>query len=133
MAHDYGEHARALVGMRFRPQGRNPEIGLDCVGLVLTVFEIAPDAVRRNYRMRGDHGAEIERELRRFFSRARVGQRRPGDLMLLAVSPDQFHFGICTGAGFVHADAQLGRIVETPRSPPWPALGTFRRRAGRAA
>ena len=129
MPQDYGERARALVGTRFRPQGRNPEIGLDCVGLVLTVFEIAPDAVRRNYRLRGDHGAEIARELRRFFSRPRGGQRRPGDLMLLEVAADQFHFGICTGAGFVHADARLGRIVETPRSPPWPVLGTFRKRA----
>ena len=129
MSHDHEERARALVGTRFRPQGRNPEIGLDCVGLVLAVFDIAPDAVRRNYRLRGDHGPEIERELRRFFSRARGEQRRPGDLMLLAVSADQFHFGICTSAGFVHADARIGRIVETPRSPPWPVLGTFRKRA----
>lgn len=129
MQRNYGERARALVGTRFRPQGRSPETGLDCVGLILTAFDIAPDSVRRNYRLRGDHGAEIERELRRFFRRARAGERRPGDLMLLAASADQYHFGICTGAGFVHADSRLGRVVETPGSPSWPVLGTFRKRA----
>ncbi|HEX6740608.1 MAG TPA: peptidoglycan endopeptidase [Sphingomicrobium sp.] len=133
MRHDYAERAEALVGTRFRPQGRDSETGVDCVGLVLLAYEIAPDMVRRNYRLRGDHRAEIERALARFFNRTRARDTRRADLMLLAVAADQFHFGISTGRGFVHADARLGRVVETPGTPRWPVLATFRRRTGRCA
>lgn len=126
MSLDFGQRARALVGTRFRPQGRDPQTGVDCVGLVLSTFRIAPDVVRRNYRLRGDHRDEIEGELAAHFRRVRSNPRT-GDLMLLAVASDQLHFGIITDLGFVHADARIGRVVETPGKPQWPVLGTFRR------
>lgn len=129
MSAEYAERARALVGIRFRPQGRDPRIGLDCVGLILATFAIPSDLVRRNYRLRGDHRAEIERELAKHFRPARSAWR-PGDLMLIAVSFDQFHLGVRTGRGFVHADARLGRVVEMLGEPRWPVLGTFRKRRG---
>jgi len=128
MGQDYSTSARALVGIPFRPQGRDPRAGLDCVGLVLLTYGIAMDAVRRNYRLSGDHRAEAERELARFFRRARAHVPRRGDLMLLAVTAEQLHFGIRTDIGFVHADARLGRVVETPGTPRWPLLATYRRR-----
>jgi len=126
---DFVERARALVGTRFRPQGRDPETGLDCVGLLLATYAIPRDAVRRNYRLRGDHRSEIERELKTYFRRVTT-LKRTGDLMLLAVDSDQVHFGIWTAIGFVHADARLGRVVETPGEPHWPVLGIFRKRLG---
>ena len=126
MKRDFVERARALVGTRFRPQGRDPQTGVDCVGLVLATFGLAQGSVRRNYRLRGDHSAEIERELAFHFRRVRSAVR-PGDLMLLAAAADQFHFGIITDRGFVHADARIGRVVETPGEPRWPVLGIFRK------
>jgi len=128
MGQDYCERARALVGTRYRPQGRDPKAGLDCVGLVLVTYGIALDAVRRNYRLSGDHRAEIERELAPFFLCKRANGPCRDDLMLLAVSAEQLHFGIRTDLGFVHADARLGRVVETPGTPRWPLLATYRRR-----
>ena len=124
---DYAGRARALVGTRFRPQGRG-EHGLDCVGLVLSTFGIRASDVRRNYRLRGDHREEIEREMARFFRRTAGAPARPGDLMLLQVSSDQLHLAVRTAAGFVHAHAGIGRVVETPGEPQWPVLGTYRRR-----
>jgi len=126
MKADFVAGARALVGTPFRAQGRDPSKGLDCVGLVLEVFGIPIDTVRRNYRLRGEHRAEIETELARFFRAVRSG--KPGDLMLLRVAPAQLHLGVCTSRGFVHADARLGRTVETPGEPRWTVLGTFRKR-----
>lgn len=128
MGQDYSARARALVGIRFRPQGRDPRAGLDCVGLVLLTYGIAVDAVRRNYRLSGDHRAEAERELARFFRRARTNAPCRGALMFLAVTPEQLHFAVRTDLGFVHADARLGRVVETPGPPRWPVLATYRRR-----
>lgn len=127
---DYAERARALVGARFRPQGRS-ESGLDCVGLILRTFDIPEAMVRRNYRLRGDHRSEIEQALDRWFHRVSKGDARPGDVMLLEAGADQLHLAVRTAAGFVHAHAGIGRVVETPGEPEWPLLGTFRTRRTR--
>lgn len=128
MREDYQRRARALVGTRFRPQGRAAATGVDCVGLVLLAYGIDPNEVRRNYRLRGDHQAEAKRELARFFCPVKGRPPQAGELLVLAVSAEHIHFGIRTDRGLVHADARLGRVVETPGAPPWPVLGTFRKR-----
>ena len=125
---DYAERARALVGTPFRLQGRGVG-GLDCVGVAVATFGLAADAVRSNYRMRGDHEAEARTFLSRDFRRVRGSQVRTGDLMLMRVRSDQLHFGVRTAAGFVHAHAGLRRVVETPGMPDWPVLSIFRRRS----
>lgn len=124
--------ARALVGSPFRPQGREPRTGLDCVGLVLSAFGISPDSVRRNYRLRGGHRAEIEAGLMRHFRKVARNTSRPGDVLLCAVSNDQLHLAISCGESFVHANARLRRIVETPGLPPWPVIGVYRPRAAKS-
>ena len=131
MTIDYAERARALVGARFRPQGRAPESGLDCVGLVLCVFGLPANQVRRDYRLRGNHRRELMRELGLPFRRIPVRQRRAGDVLLLEVARDQFHLAVGTEGGFVHADARRGKVVETPAVPPWPLIAAFRRRSRR--
>jgi lipoprotein Spr len=125
---DYAERARALVGTPFRLQGRGRE-GLDCVGVAVATFGMPPDTVRRDYRLRGNHGAEVRASLARDFRRIPATQLRPGDLMLMRVSADQLHLGVRTSAGFVHAHAGLRRVVETPGMPEWPLRGAYRRRS----
>jgi cell wall-associated NlpC family hydrolase len=126
---DHAERARALVGVPFRLQGRGAQ-GLDCVGVALATFDLAPEHVRRNYRLRGDHEAEVRASLARNFRRVTTGQLRAGDLMLMRVASDQLHLGVRTSSGFVHAHAGLRRVVETPGMPGWPIVGIFRRRRG---
>jgi cell wall-associated NlpC family hydrolase len=123
--------ARALVGVPFRPQGRDAGHGLDCIGLCLAAYRLPANAVRQDYRLRGDHGNELAAELVRFFRRIGAKQRRPGDLLLLAVAEDQVHLAVSTCAGFVHADARLRKVVETPGEPQWPLIGIYRRRVRR--
>lgn len=115
--------ARALVGVRFRPQGREPETGLDCVGLVLEAFELP--ASRRDYRLRGSHREEIERELAQYF--VSVSAKMAGDVLLCEIAADQVHLAIECGGSFIHADAGIRRIVDTPGRPRWPVVGIFRR------
>jgi hypothetical protein len=69
--------------------------------------------------------------LLRAFRKVSRKQRRNGDLVLMRVADDQFHLGVLTGDGFVHADARLRRIVETPADPAWPVIGIYRRRSRR--
>lgn len=128
MRKDYGERARALVGTRFRPQGRG-ERGVDCIGLVLATLGLEASTTRLNYRLRGDHRDEIERGLSQHLRKVPASQLRAGDVMLLYAARDQLHLAIRTTAGFVHAHAGIGRVVETPGMPEWPLLGVYRKRA----
>jgi lipoprotein Spr len=127
---DYAARAAALVGARFRPQGRSPD-ALDCVGLVLSTFDIPAVSAPHGYRLRGDHRHAIELELAKNFRRISRNQLRPGDVMLLGLSADQFHLAVRTPAGFVHAHAGIGAVVETPGRPQWPVLAVYRKRRSR--
>jgi hypothetical protein len=128
MAKEDAARARAMVGVPFRPQGRDPARGLDCVGLALAACGLRPEGVRADYRLRGDHRAEVKLGLLRHFRRVSRRQRRIGDLLLLAVTDDQMHLAVLTADGFVHADARLRKVVETPGEPEWPILGIYRKR-----
>jgi hypothetical protein len=125
-AEEIVERARALVGGRFRPQGRDPLVGLDCVGVVLRALEIPAALVRRNYHLRGDYRAEIQTLLSKWFWK--VGEGHAGDILLFEISSEQCHLGVNCGRSFVHADALLRRVVETPMPPRWPVAATYRGR-----
>jgi cell wall-associated NlpC family hydrolase len=121
---DVVERARSFVGRPFRPQGRDPERGLDCIGLVLAVYRIEPQQVRRDYRLRGSHRSELETQLPRFFRPTNAPEA--GDVFLCEIARTQMHLAIHCGDTFVHADARLRRVVETPGRPCWSIKAVFR-------
>ena len=127
MAVVHAAKALALVGIPFRPQGRGRD-GLDCVGLCLAAYRLPAGLVRIDYRLRGNHRNEVEAVLLAKFRKLRQDRARLGDLMLMQPAADQLHLGIMTNRGFVHADARLRRVVETPGEPQWPLVGVYRRR-----
>jgi len=126
---DIVRRTRALVGSRFRPQGRDPGAGLDCVGVILCAFALPSHEVRSDYRLSGHGRGEVEQGLLRRFRRVGRRQRRPGDVLLCRGREDQVHLCVECGGSFVHADARLRRVVETPGTPDWPIMGVFRLRA----
>lgn len=127
MAINYAERARALVGTRFRAQGRGTE-GLDCIGVVLATFGIAPAAARKDYRLNDGDPVELDAALLKHFRRLSPRRLAPGDVMLMTIGERQLHLGVRTAEGFVHAHAGLRRVVETPGTPEWPLIGAYRRR-----
>jgi hypothetical protein len=127
---DYAARARALVGTRFRPQGRSVH-GMDCVGLALAVFGLEEGCVRSNYRLRGQHEREMRETLGTLFRRVPRTQLRAGDLMLLETGEAQLHVAVRTDRGFVHAHAGIRRVVETPGEPRWGLLAVYRKRRSR--
>jgi hypothetical protein len=119
--------ARALVGTRFRPQGRDPALGLDCVGVVAAAAGVPAESIRRNYAARGQSLAEIEHEMIRLGWRpAPPASSAAGDMIVCEAGPVQFHLLVSAGETFVHADAGLRRVVERPFPVPWPVLGIWR-------
>lgn len=119
--------ARSYVGVRFRPQGRDPGTGMDCVGTAAAAAGMAKAEIRSDYSLRGESRATIEHDLCDLGCRL-VGSNdaEPGDIMVCAAGPAQMHVIVFTGTGFVHADAGLRMVVERPCPVPWPVLSIWR-------
>jgi cell wall-associated NlpC family hydrolase len=119
--------ARALVGIRFRSQGRCASSGLDCVGTVALALGLPAERIRRDYSLRGTPIERLDGELEWFgLKRTDCGRPEAGDVLVFEPGPEQLHLGVFTGTGIVHADAGIGRIVERPWPPPWPTLRMWR-------
>ena len=124
---DIAARARGLVGLRFRPQGRDPMLGLDCVGVAAAAAGVPAERVPADYALRGRHLARIEHALCDLGCQPVAGAAaEPGDVIVCEVAPAQFHLLLATGGGFVHADARLRRVVERPVPYPWPVAGIWR-------
>lgn len=115
--------ARACLGARFRLHGRDPATGLDCVGLAAWAHGLS--AVPTGYRLRAGSAAMYSTLLAASGLRP-VATALPGDVLLCASGPGQFHLGVASETGLIHADAGLGRVVERPGAPPWPVVSRWR-------
>lgn len=122
--------AGQAVGARFRLHGREPETGLDCVGLAALAMRAGgrEGVVPTGYRLRGSSLAAVEVALGGELAPADGAE--PGDLLLFDAGPGQVHLAVRTAGGFVHADAGLGRVVERPGAFPWPLIAAWRFREG---
>ncbi|HYG48113.1 MAG TPA: peptidoglycan endopeptidase [Allosphingosinicella sp.] len=124
---DIAARACALVGTRFRPQGRNVRDGLDCVGVAALAAQIPAGRIPRDYALRGQRLAEIEHQLRDLGCRPVAGHGLAlGDLAVCRTGPAQFHLVVITPSGFVHADAALRRVVQRPNPIPWTLVSGWR-------
>lgn len=122
---DVVARARALLGVRFRAQGRAPELGLDCIGVVAMVFGMS--AVRRDYDLRSSDAGMVDGEFAASgFLRIAVKGATAGDVLLVRPGPGRLHVVILSPTGFVHADAGLRRVVEVPGAVAWPVVSAWR-------
>lgn len=115
--------AESFAGVPFRLCGRDPALGLDCVGLVLaalaasgrTVADLPP------YRLREQSIARFLPLLPANGFVPATGPVRAGDLLLARPGPAQHHLLLCGQRNnAVHAHAGLGRVCLAPLPLPWP-------------
>ena len=119
--------ARALVGVRFRPQGRRREHGLDCLGLVALAADLPVEALPSGYRMRSRVSDEmLAIDLGLGVRSIAPSAARAGDMLLVETAMGLHHFIVLVEDGYVHADARLGRVVLTPGAVPWPVAAGWR-------
>jgi cell wall-associated NlpC family hydrolase len=119
--------ARTVLGVRFRMQGRAPQEGFDCIGLVGFAIRASLADLPPDYGARGGDLERLRSELtRQGLVRIDDGQPRAGDVALFVPGPGQLHLGIVTEAGLIHADAGLRKVVERPFPMPWPLLEAWR-------
>ncbi|MFM6933417.1 MAG: hypothetical protein ACKOUT_14385 [Novosphingobium sp.] len=122
--------AEALAGTPFRLHGRDPHVGLDCIGLIdCALAAIGSEAMFPNgYALRtGQWPGLDEIAAKRGFA-AESGPVFPGDVMLLKPCASQMHFtiaGLRRGT-WIEAHAGLRRVVITAISDRFPAIRRWR-------
>ncbi len=111
--------ARALIGAPFRLHGRDPETGLDCVGVVAQALRSTgrQTFVPEGYSLRS---ASISGLLHFAAENALTRVEQGGHVVLCMVNPIQPHLLVRVSGGFVHAHASLGRVTFMPDPLPWP-------------
>jgi cell wall-associated NlpC family hydrolase len=131
--------ARAMLGVRFRPQGRDAVRGLDCVGLIWAAYAAAKVPLRApvDYPLRGWRGLRIGAALAQsgLVRACDMGQRgrRIGDVLLCSLGAGQFHLGLGGAESVIHAHAGLGRVAESPWDADWAEADVWRVLDGAAA
>lgn len=103
------ERARALIGVPFRPQGRDPRLGLDCIGLVICAYKLNDPPLPR-YRLTDGSWELVERELSVWFKPVKQEVAGSNDLAVYQLRRT-FHFGVIGGKQLIHADAMIGRVT----------------------
>lgn len=113
--------ARGCLGTPFVWQGRQPGVGLDCIGLVL----VAAANPALQALDEPDYSLSVSPErLRQVLDRAGLmptARPQPGDLLLLTVRAQPLHLAIATPDGLIHADLRLRRVVEHALERSWQA------------
>ena len=84
-------------------------------------------AVRRDYALRSSDAEAVNGEFAESgFLRIAPTEAGAGDVLLVRAGPGQLHVVILTPGGYLHADAGLRRVVETPGAVAWPVLSAWR-------
>lgn len=119
------EAARTLLGVPFRHQGRDPSVGIDCVGLLrcagdligwgLYVYDCDDYA-------RDPHDGVLEGHLQTAFGPP-VSGLQVNDIVAMAYGRPIRHVGIIGTDGerltLIHTSQQVGRVVEHGIDPRW--------------
>lgn len=121
--------ARACLGTPFHHQGRQPHIGLDCIGLVVVALQACGMRIedRQDYSIRpnGDH---LLQALARHGALP-VQTIESGDILLFRYDQQPQHVAIATDNNMmIHSFAPAGAVVETNIGVYWQRrlLGIYR-------
>ncbi|WP_010409638.1 NlpC/P60 family protein [Citromicrobium sp. JLT1363] len=122
--------ANGLAGTPFRLQGRDPDTGLDCIGVILISLDRAGIRPRlpEDYRPHRRAPAIPESALAAAgLARVDGDLRQPGDILLLRTAPAQMHAAIAVeGSDIVHAHAGARRVVRGALPDHWSIIAAWR-------
>lgn len=112
--------ARECLGTPFKHQGRQPHIGLDCVGLVRwPAVKLGLNIGDRIDYPRTPNPAEMIRTLSQYLDI--IQKPEPGCIILFKIQGLPRHLAIYTGDTIIHSvENASGRVVEHGYRSPWP-------------
>jgi cell wall-associated NlpC family hydrolase len=121
--------AAALAGTPFRLHGRDPAIGLDCIGLLGAALTGIgrPAWLPTGYALRNSTVPAFAPHAERLGFGSASGEACAGDVQVFAVGPAQLHLAIAVDEGaWAHAHAGLRRVVVGPVPGEWRPIGRWR-------
>ena len=127
--------ARTLLGVPWIHQGRRPDIGIDCIGLLACTGKVlgVDFEDRVDYSFRPD-GVTLLKRMREQFTEKPIDQILPGDIVIFWISKKSLpqHVGIWTsndsfqqdevvegGVGVLHTFSSWGKVVESAIDRRW--------------
>lgn len=118
--------ARKYIGVSFKHQGRNPEIGVDCVGLAaIVISDCGLDWLAKHdltTYARNPNGGELERRMVAAFG-ATVNEIAPGRLVTIDFYGQSRHVGIVGEHNgrltLIHSYGRPPRVIEHGIDAKW--------------
>lgn len=113
-------HARDLLGVPFKHQGRNPAVGIDCAGLVSIALTRAgvPHTDVKGY-ARNPDGVTLKKHLAEQPNMREIGFPVAGCVILFRIKHDPQHVGIWDGKELIHAYSTAGCVTTNPLDDWW--------------
>lgn len=113
------EAARKMVGTPFAHQGRQPDVGLDCVGLIFcSAWSAGLDLENVNGYGRAPDGQWVRTVLAEYCDE--IAEPESGDIVLFAIQRGHSqHCGIVDGPHVIHAYGSKGRVVRHRLEGAW--------------
>lgn len=111
---------RTWIDTPFAHAGRIKGVGVDCVGILAGAGKACGiiDYDNVNYSPKTVDSALLVSELSRFSDIVPIKDRKPGDILLLAIRGNAQHTGVLTTHNtFVHAYASAGKVCESSLEP----------------
>lgn len=121
--------AMDLVGCPFRLRGRDPETGIDCVGVIAEVLTRTGGTAHTpgEYALRNTSIQVLLASAEASGLVPTQDAAEAGTVVLFDLGADQFHLAIAVGNGnFVHAHAGLRKVVHGKADPSWKSAAIWR-------
>lgn len=125
MSRDAIAKARSVLGVPWRHQGRNPKIGIDCIGLLVIAYNISTEQIPAY--ARDPHNGLLEKALADHLGPPLPEHTplQPGDIVAIAYGGNVRHCGLLGDAvqtneiTLIHTDTRLGFVTEHPLTEQW--------------
>ncbi len=126
--------AEEWIGTPFHQQGRQKQVGCDCVGLILGIAkEIGTTSLTKKLWDKCDiytYNALTDSQLLldlipKYFNESKTSPK-PGDILLIQITESQYHLSIQSNNNrIIHACSSLGRVISHKIIPTWKIIKTF--------
>jgi cell wall-associated NlpC family hydrolase len=121
---DIIDHARSLLGVPFKHQGRSAR-GMDCVGVLIDLskyLQLGYQDMKQRYNT-NPQTYVIRDELEKYLDPVPIKEMQPGDIVIMRILGNEPHVGILAEyegeRTLIHSYQTVGKIVEHRLDAKW--------------
>ena len=120
IADDFVAAARAYIGTPFHHQGRMPDVGLDCAGVIVCAAAACGIFIedQQGYGRIPSNGL-LQQAVEKHCVRVDTSSVETGDIMLFAFRNEPQHLAVYDHGLLIHAYSDVNRVVENSFDETW--------------